>query len=141
VSRLVIDASVAVKWVLPEDDAPAALRLLDEGGEFLAPELLAAEVSSAVLKKVRRGLLRAADGPGLVAALLQAPVRTVPTRDLVPAAFPLALRLGCSLYDGVYLALAVAADADLVTADGKLLRAAKTWPPLSRRVRALGTWA
>ena len=47
---LVVDASVAVKWFLPEADTPSAERLLAFAGPLHAPDLLRIEVASAVWK-------------------------------------------------------------------------------------------
>ena len=45
--KLVVDASVAIKWMIEEQDSALADRLLDGAHDFLAPELIVAEVISA----------------------------------------------------------------------------------------------
>ena len=40
---VVVDASVAVKWLLAEQDSPLALALAASGEDFLAPDLVLAE--------------------------------------------------------------------------------------------------
>jgi predicted nucleic acid-binding protein len=55
VSRYVVDASVAVKWYLPEPESDAAGRLLDPEHDLIAPDLLFAEVGNALWKRWRRG--------------------------------------------------------------------------------------
>ena len=57
--RLVVDASVAVKWLVEEEDSEAADRLLEQRHELFAPRLMASEVGNALWRKVRMGELRA----------------------------------------------------------------------------------
>ena len=52
-SRVVVDASVAIKWFVPEVHAEAARRLLREGMTLLAPDLIWAEVANALWRKWR----------------------------------------------------------------------------------------
>jgi predicted nucleic acid-binding protein len=56
--RLVVDASVAVKWVLKEPDSDAARRIAEQA-ELLAPDLLWAELGSLLWRRQRQGELRA----------------------------------------------------------------------------------
>ena len=55
-SDLVIDASVAVKWVIEEEDTTQALAL--RGRALAAPDLLIAECANILWKKVRRNEFR-----------------------------------------------------------------------------------
>jgi predicted nucleic acid-binding protein len=55
VSRFVVDASVALKWYLPEVHRLHAQRLRDPRHDLVAPELFPLEVANTLLKKVRRG--------------------------------------------------------------------------------------
>ncbi|MEK6604283.1 MAG: type II toxin-antitoxin system VapC family toxin, partial [Nitrospirota bacterium] len=54
-TRLVVDASVAVKWLVPEIHADAARRILSPNNELLAPDLIWAEVGNVIWKKWRCG--------------------------------------------------------------------------------------
>lgn len=58
----------------------------------------------------------------MVAAILEAPLQVESSAALLPAAWEIAVRHDRSVYDGVYLALAVALDARFVTAEGRLAR-------------------
>ena len=58
-SRVVVDASVAIKWFVPEVHAVAARRLLQEGMTLLAPDLIWAEVANALWRKWREKELSA----------------------------------------------------------------------------------
>jgi predicted nucleic acid-binding protein len=121
VSRLVIDASVAVKWVVEETGTAQALALRG-GANLIAPELLVAECANILWKKVQKSQLSKEEAL-LAARLLQgAEIELVPTRSLLGAATEMAIELDHPAYDCLYLALAVASDCQLVTADERLLR-------------------
>ena len=118
----VVDASVAVKWVVAEDGSDAAAALLD-GRPLVAPELILPECANILWKKATRGELTA-DEASLAANLLaRMEVELVGHRPSMPAALGLALRLGHPAYDCAYLALAIERDLPMVTADRRLVRA------------------
>ena len=117
-TRLVIDASVAIKWVIDEPDTKEALLLLRH--RLYAPDLLAAECANILWKKVRRGEL-SPDEAGLAARLLErADIELAPMRALLETATRLAIALEHPAYDCIYLALAESLSCDLVTADQRL---------------------
>jgi predicted nucleic acid-binding protein len=121
VRRAVIDASVAIKWIVDETGSAAALSLL-HGPQLLAPDLLMPECANILWKKVARAELKPDEG-ALAAELLQrADVELVPTRGLVAEALGLAVALNHPAYDCTYLALAIARDCPFVTADLRLAR-------------------
>ncbi|HEX4382825.1 MAG TPA: type II toxin-antitoxin system VapC family toxin [Myxococcales bacterium] len=117
---IVVDASVAIKWFVPEIHAVEAARWLSSGHPLLAPELLFAEVSNIVWKKTIRAGLSEAEARSVRRALAKVPLLTISARELSEAALDLALALRCSVYDALYVALSIAEDALLVTADRKL---------------------
>jgi predicted nucleic acid-binding protein len=123
VTTLVVDASVAAKWLIDEEGSGAALRLRAPEYELVCPDLLFLEVGNVVWRKVRASEIEESDGRDMVAAILGAPFHVEPAAALLPAAWEIAVRHDRSVYDGVYLALAVALDAPLVTADRRLARA------------------
>lgn len=113
---LVIDASVALKWLLPEPETPQALALI--GAEpLLAPDFLLLECANVLARDVRRGLIDATRAEEAFNALLAVPLQLTPLSAHVSRAQALALQLGQTAYDSLYLALALTADAVLVTAD------------------------
>lgn len=122
-TTLVVDASVAAKWLFEEDGTEAALRLRGPEYDLVGPDLLFLEVGNVVWRKVRAGEIEAADGRAMVAAILEAPLQVEPSAALLPAAWEIAVGHDRTVYDGVYLALSVALDAPLVTADHRLRRA------------------
>jgi predicted nucleic acid-binding protein len=113
----VIDSTVAIKWYVPEDLQAEARRFLDPAFDRHAVDFLPAEGGSAILKKVRRRELTYDEGRRVLAALEQAPVVLHPAGPLLDPAFAIAAMVGSSLYDALFLALAVQLDGRLVTAD------------------------
>lgn len=138
-SVLVVDASVVLKWFVPEIHSDAARRLLESPDHYLAPDLLFAEVGNTIWKKVRRDELSADDGRRLVADLSSVAVETVPTRELAGDAYALAIATGRTVYDTTYVALAVRLNTQMITADDRLARALHGHPILGAHVRSLQT--
>ena len=140
-SVLVVDASVVVKWFIPEVDSDAARRLLAGSHDYIAPDLLFAETANTIWKKVRRGEVLARDGERLVADVGRAAVETVPSRALVADAYALAVVTGHTVYDAMYLALAVRLDTRMITADERLAGALASMPPLAAHIQKLQTFS
>lgn len=80
------------------------------------------QVGNVIWKKIRADEVDEEDGRAMVAAILEAPLRVESSAGLLPAAWEIAVRHDRSVYDGIYLALAVALDVRLVTADRRLAR-------------------
>ncbi len=121
--RLVVDASVAVKWLVEEEDSDAADRLLDGSHELFAPGLMASEVGNALWRKVRMGELERSHAGALAAAIPEMAVRWMRDDEVGPDAVRLSLALDRPVYDCVYLALAHRLGATLVTADIRFVNA------------------
>jgi predicted nucleic acid-binding protein len=121
--RLVIDASVAVKWVVPENDSDKAEFLLDQA--LVAPDLLFAECANILWKKVRRGEVTKEEAEIAAQTLEQADLTVVSARAYTARAAALAIELDHPAYDGMYLAVAEALGLRLVTADDRLVRKAR----------------
>jgi predicted nucleic acid-binding protein len=119
--KLVVDASVAIKWMIEEIGSSAADRLLDGGHDLLAPELIIAEIISAAWKHRRRGRIDDAQFDGIVIQAARGPLTYRPLQPLAPRAAALARELDHPVYDCFYLALAEAESAPLTTADRRLL--------------------
>jgi predicted nucleic acid-binding protein len=121
VNTLVIDASIAVKWVVEEVGTQQALALRKQA-RLIAPELLVAECANILWKKVQRDELTRQEAL-LAARLLQASeVELQPMRAVLEAATRIAIELDHPAYDCLYLALAVENECRFVTADERFLR-------------------
>lgn len=119
----VIDASVIAKWFIPEAYSEPALRLKHTDAHLHAPAFLTLEVGNVLAKKRRRGELTAQDAEDIWRAFRCAPVHRHADETLVLAAFDLAHLTKQSLYDSLYLALAMKLDLPFLTADRKCYRA------------------
>jgi len=120
VSVLVIDASVAVKWVIEEDGTAQALAL--RGKTLMAPDLLVAACANILWKKVRRHELSEPEALFAAGLLARADIELMPMRPYLEAATRIALTLDHPAYDCIYIALAEAQGHPFVTADAGLLR-------------------
>ena len=122
-NRFVVDASVGMKWFVAETDSDAAVRLQDPANELHIPGFFDIEVANSVWKKRRRGELSRAEADFIIGQLPLLPVTRHPEAPLLPAAFDLADRTQRTVYDCLYLALAVQLAAPMVTADQRLYNA------------------
>lgn len=127
-SVFVVDASVAVKWFLPEVHADAARRLLSARKELLAPDVIWAEVGNVLWKKSRRGEITSAMASDILLDFQRFPLRTYSMKSLLVPAWNLAEQFHMSVYDSLYLALAVGRDGTAVTADRRFHDALKDTP-------------
>lgn len=124
-TSLVVDASVATKWFIAEQDHDKALRLRHSELELIAPELVLAEVGNALWKRFCRKMLSAKD-IGALAPLLHRPFhRLHPLTDLLSASSDLAVTWRQPIYDCFYLALAVREGGTLITADTRQFETAR----------------
>lgn len=118
---LVVDASVAVKWFMPQDHSDRALALRTAGYQLIAPDLIYAEFANALWKYARAGDLSTDDALGIVHRFQQIPLQVRRSTVVLSAALRLAVASGSSVYDALYLALAAAWNCHLVTADKRLI--------------------
>jgi len=128
--RAVVDASLAVKWLVNEEATEAAVRLLErwseEGVRVSAPCLLFTEVANALYQRVRRKEMDLADARTLLSSLNELGIESEAIKALAPRALELAARFGCSAtYDAMYVALAEALACEFWTADERLYNTVK----------------
>jgi len=119
---IVVDASVAVKWFIPEEDSPKAVRLRDGHIEgrltLMAPDLLVYEVANALTSHPDLSLDEIKED---LEALQMLDIDLIqPTGEYALSIAEDAMRHRVSAYDSSYLALAEATSSTLVTADRKL---------------------
>jgi len=132
---IVIDASVALKWVLDEPGHEAADALLDD--ELVAPALWLIEAANALWRLTRRGELTPDQARTRLTELGNAPVVTSDIEDDLFAAADLAIALGHPVYDCLYLAAAIREDTHVVTADGRFHAIISQSPEFAARIRML----
>lgn len=136
----VLDASVAVKWLIPESDTEQALELLRQYARWLAPRLLLVEAASAMRRRVQEASLGAEEASNNLTALLtsvrQGVVLLADDEELVLSALALSLSLAHRVPDCLYLALAQREGLPLATADAKLAALAR-----QRGIEVLGIGA
>ena len=118
----VVDASVAVKWVIPEALSDAADRVRDGEDDILAPDLLLVEVANALWRKTTAKEISPREADAAFDLVRGSGIDLHPTGPLLSRAMDVARRLGHPVYDCVYLALAEREHAAFVTADHRLLR-------------------
>lgn len=127
--KLVIDASIGIKQILPESDSAKALQIQSDFRrgihELLAPDLYFVEVSNVLTMAARRGKISAADLPYAFGDMIRYKPVIHNTTTCLYAAFNIASKLQVSVYDAIYLALSRQENCPLLTADHKLINAAK----------------
>jgi predicted nucleic acid-binding protein len=125
---IVVDASVAVKWLVSEKDEDAAEDLLRTELEVAGPLLLRVEVTAAVARKARYREIPEAEAAAAIelwAAILRGEIALFAEDADLARALKLSLELNHPLQDCIYLALAERLDAPLVTADEKFAAKAR----------------
>ena len=122
---LVLDASVVVAWLLADEDEPTASVVFTrlEADVALVPDVWHVEVRSALLGAERRRRVRSGEVDDCLRRVRELAVRTDKEPD-IDTAFALARTHRLSIYDALYLELALRADAPLATLDKALARAA-----------------
>ncbi|HET6615164.1 MAG TPA: type II toxin-antitoxin system VapC family toxin [Dehalococcoidia bacterium] len=125
---VVVDASVAIKWLVEEPYSDEARTLLRDAltgyRDIFVPPLLPSEVTNAIFQQQRRARISAAEGDAALAGLFTIPLQLMAPDTLYRDALDLARRFGLpATYDSQYLALARALDADFWTADRRLFNA------------------
>ncbi len=122
---LIVDASVAVKWFSEEEQSGPAEALLASMEPLIAPDLVIAEIGNALWKKATRKLLQPRQAISAMADASSFFDRLIPLGELAMRATELAIELQHPIYDCFYLALAERERAPIISADDKLLGAAK----------------
>jgi predicted nucleic acid-binding protein len=122
VTSLVIDSSVALKWLLAEPDALAAISLRRQY-RLIAPELILLECANTFWKRVQRRQLTIDEATVLADAIPHAGIELASMRSQVTAITNLALDLNHPAYDCAYIVLALSQQCQFATADRRLIAA------------------
>lgn len=127
---IVVDASVAIKWLLDEEPVEDTTHARKIVGRFAAaaPRLFDFELASILWVKQRKGELTAEEGEAVALALHSAPVRRIDDDGLWLRALSIAQNVDHSPYDCAYVAAGLMCDArGVVTCDRRFVRAFETW--------------
>ena len=124
--KYVLDASVALKWVLPEPLADKARRLRDDFQqqvhELLAPEVFPAEVAHALTRAERKKIIPVGDAAAFLANILLTCPVLHGYLPLLARATDISSQARVGVYDCLYVALAEQEQCEFVTADDKLVK-------------------
>jgi predicted nucleic acid-binding protein len=133
-SLYVVDASVAIKLYVPEVHSPQAVRFFSDQHDLIAPDLMLSEFGNIIWKKVRlRGELTQDEGERIITAMQAMPLTYYGATDLLMVAFQIALNTQRTVYDCLYVALAVSRGCQLMT-DDRRLSAGLKWTSLDARL-------
>ncbi len=124
--RYVLDASVALRWVLPSPLSAKALRLRDDYlhkvHDLLAPDIFPGETASALTKAERQKLIAVGDAAVFYAKIASAWPALQSYFPLTGRAIDISSQTKSAFYDCLYVALAEREGCEMVTADDKLLK-------------------
>jgi predicted nucleic acid-binding protein len=137
---VVVDASLAFKWLVPEEHSDKAISLArfwdNEGTQPVAPHLMPVEVANALHRRVVRSELTMEEATRLMECLMATGIELREMHYLHSRALELASLLGQNaVYDAHYLALAETLECNLWTSDERFFRAVG---PSARNVRWVG---
>jgi predicted nucleic acid-binding protein len=129
--KYVLDAWIALKWVLAEPDAAKARQVRDDFRndvhELIAPDSYTLEIAHALTKSHRRGLVP--DPWRLWGDVMTTVPRLFPSMPLIPRAIQIATGARIGVYDCLYVALAEREGYELVSADARLINSLQpTYP-------------
>jgi predicted nucleic acid-binding protein len=122
---IVVDASVAIKWFLSEIHSDEALLILQSKWELWAPDYIWVEFGSTLRKKIRLKEVTVQEAEVILKDFMRFPIQTKGTKLLLNSAWALAQDSGATIYDCLYLALAISRECLLVTADNKFYQSIK----------------
>ncbi|HNT33798.1 MAG TPA: type II toxin-antitoxin system VapC family toxin [bacterium] len=118
-NRFVVDASVVAKWIFPEEHAKESSCLVREQTSLHAPDFLSIELHNILSKKVRKKDIPPESESNILRQMEFLPVQFHLSSELLRGAYDLSVRFHTSLYDCLYLSLALHLDCPLVTADAR----------------------
>ncbi len=135
--QCVIDASVVAASLLLEEFEEDASALLASSRVQMAPAIIFAEVGNVIWKRFRRQEIHEVEARKLLNVFSRLPIEITPSEKLIESALQIAMQYDRSVYDSLYVALAVKSDAVMVTADKRLVNSL-VGSPLEKYVLWLG---
>lgn len=120
---IVVDASVAIQWFVPEIYHKKAFLLLKNNFNLIAPDLIYAEIGNVLWKKYRSKELSLIEADEILMRFKKIALEIIQSQDLLDIAWKIAVEFQRSFYDSLYVALAQFEDCKLVTADKVLMNA------------------
>ena len=124
----VIDASVVAAAFFPEMHSKAAQALLVSGRRLHAPDLLYSEVANVIWKRHCRGEIDRTDAVKLFSDIMELPLEIASSDQLVGPALELAMQTGRTVYDCLYVALAVEIKTVMISTDRRLVNSLTSGP-------------
>ena len=129
-NSFVLDASVAAKWFLPENEEPLAAEALQLAEEYAAgrialivPDLFWIELANILWKAQRIGRISARAAEDALQSAVDLRMPTYDSGAVLKDAFAIATRFQRTVYDCIYIALAIFAQRPMITADKRLFHA------------------
>ena len=126
--KLVIDASVVAKWIIPgkpwEEEANTLKNAIASGRvKAYAPTLIVYELASVILKAIKNNILKVQDGVEALKAIGSLGISLIPVLwEESAEILKIATASGLTTYDSTYLWLSKKLEGKLITADEELKR-------------------
>ena len=121
-SDVVLDSSIAAKWIFWESGSDLAQTLLDEQYLFYVPDFFYVEMDAIIAKKFRKRELNSDEAYVKRAQVHRIALEKWSHLSLADVAFDISVTLTVTIYDAIYLALAVEKETVMWTADDRLVR-------------------
>ena len=135
-NSVIVDTSVVLKFYLEEPGSENALHLLDGNWSLHAPEYLQIESNNVLLKRTRRNDISKSLAKQIHEAINNLPIIWHPNNLLMEPAFLIAIKMGCSFYDALFLALSIALNSPMITDDLKLIHVFQN-TPFAKKIKRL----
>ena len=135
--RCVIDASVIAVSIFQEELEKCSSALLASDCVQMAPSIVFSEVGNVVWKRFRRQEINEEEASRILTGFFRLPLKVTPLENLIESALLIAMQYDRTVYDTLYVALAVKTDSKIITADKRLINAL-AGSPLEKYVMWLG---
>lgn len=125
---IVIDTSVAIKWLADEPGTDQALALLRRIDFFYVPDFFLVEMDAVLTKKIRKRELEQQEASYLREEVRKLPFQLIAYENISEYAFDLAASLPVTLYDAMFLSVAIHNDSCMITADQRFYNGLQNTP-------------